>query len=41
MNLLWALAGAERGLPWSKLAAEDRHRLLMELDAAIAARKMT
>jgi DNA transformation protein and related proteins len=40
LNLLWALAGAERGLPWSKLSAEDRHQLLMELDAAIAARKV-
>lgn len=39
MNLLWALAGAERGLPWSRLSAEDRQRLLLELDAAIAARE--
>jgi DNA transformation protein and related proteins len=36
LNLLWALAGAERGLQWSKLAAEDRQQLLLELDAAIA-----
>ncbi|MGQ0586116.1 MAG: TfoX/Sxy family protein [Gammaproteobacteria bacterium] len=34
LNLLWALAGAERGLRWSKLSQEDRHRLLLELDAA-------
>jgi DNA transformation protein and related proteins len=38
LNLLWALAGAERGLPWSKLSAEHRHELLMELDAALAVR---
>jgi hypothetical protein len=37
LNLLWALAGAERGLPWSKLSVEDRHQLLLELDAAISA----
>ena len=36
LNLLWALAGAERGLRWNKLSAEDRHRLLIELDAAVA-----
>ncbi|MGH8442632.1 MAG: TfoX/Sxy family protein [Nevskiaceae bacterium] len=34
LNLLWALAGAERGLRWNKLLQEDRHRLLLELDAA-------
>lgn len=39
MNLLWALAGAERGLRWNKLAEEDRQRLLIELDAAVAARE--
>lgn len=38
LNLLWALAGAERGLPWSKLSEEDRRQLLMELDAALATR---
>ncbi len=38
LNLLWALAGAERGLRWNKLSAEDRHRLLLELDAALAHR---
>lgn len=37
LNLLWALAGAERGLPWSRLTTEDRQQLLLELDAAIAA----
>lgn len=36
LNLLWALAGAERGLPWNRLSAEDRQQLLLELDAAIA-----
>jgi TfoX-like protein len=36
LNLLWALAGAERGLRWNKLSEEDRHRLLLELDAAVA-----
>lgn len=34
LNLLWALAGAERGLPWSRLTEQDRQDLLMELDAA-------
>jgi DNA transformation protein len=38
MNLLWALAGAERGLRWNKLPEDDRQRLLIELDAAVAAR---
>lgn len=36
LNLLWALAGAERGLPWNRLSPEDRHTLLLELDAAQA-----
>ena len=36
LNLLWALAGAERGLPWNRLSQEDRQQLLLELDAAIA-----
>jgi len=39
MNLLWALAGAERGLRWNKLPEDDRQTLLIELDAAEAARK--
>ena len=34
LNLLWALAGAERGLRWNKLSEQDRHALLLELDAA-------
>ncbi|HUS25027.1 MAG TPA: TfoX/Sxy family protein [Candidatus Binatia bacterium] len=34
LNLLWALAGAERGLPWNRLPQEARDQLLMELDAA-------
>ena len=38
LNLLWALAGAERGLQWSKLSTEDRQQLLLELDAAVASR---
>lgn len=38
LNLLWALAGAERGLPWSKLSVADRQQLLLELDAAVASR---
>lgn len=38
LNLLYALAGAERGLRWNKLSQEDRHRLLLELDAALAQR---
>jgi DNA transformation protein and related proteins len=36
LNLLWALAGAERGLRWNKLSEQDRHALLLELDAAQA-----
>jgi hypothetical protein len=36
LNLLWALAGAERGLRWNKLSPQDRHQLLLELDAALA-----
>jgi hypothetical protein len=36
LNLLWALAGAERGLPWNRLSPDDRHQLLLELDAAVA-----
>jgi len=39
LNLLWALAGAERGLPWSRIPHEDRQRLLLELDAALAQRE--
>ena len=38
LNLLWALAGAERGLQWNRLSAEDRQHLLLELDAALATR---
>ena len=38
LNLLWALAGAERGLQWNKLSQQDREQLLFELDAAQAAR---
>lgn len=38
LNLLYALAGAERGLRWNRLSEEDRHRLLLELDAALAQR---
>lgn len=34
LNLLWALAGAERGLAWSRLSTEQRERLLLEVDAA-------
>jgi len=34
LNLLWALAGAERGLRWNRLSEADRHHLLLELDAA-------
>lgn len=34
LNLLWALAGAERGLAWSRLTEQDRQDLLLELDAA-------
>jgi hypothetical protein len=36
LNLLWALAGAERGLRWNKLSEDERHKLLLELDAALA-----
>lgn len=39
LNLLWALAGAERGLRWNKLSQENRHQLLMELDAEVARRE--
>ena len=39
LNLLWALAGAERGLRWNKLSEAHRHQLLLELDAAIAHHK--
>ena len=39
LNLLWALAGAERGLRWNKLTEENRHQLLLELDAALALRE--
>jgi DNA transformation protein and related proteins len=38
LNLLWALAGAERGLPWNRLSTEHRQQLLLELDAALALR---
>ena len=38
LNLLWALAGAERGLRWNKLSEANRHHLLLELDAALALR---
>ena len=38
LNLLWGLAGAERGLRWNKLSEADRHHLLLELDAALALR---
>jgi DNA transformation protein len=41
LNLLYALAGAERGLRWNKLSEQDRHQLLMELDAAVARHKGT
>ena len=34
LNLLWALAGAERGLRWNRLPDDARERLLLELDAA-------
>jgi hypothetical protein len=36
LNLLWALAGAERGLPWNRLPQEAREQLLIELDAAVS-----
>ena len=39
LNLLWGLAGAERGLRWSKLSEADRHQLLLELDAAQAVKE--
>ena len=39
LNLLWALAGAERGLPWNRLTPADRQQLLLELDAAVASRE--
>jgi len=39
LNLLWALAGAERGLHWTRLPDEARQRLLLELDAAQAGRE--
>lgn len=39
LNLLWALAGAERGLAWNRLSTEQRERLLLELDAAESQRK--
>ncbi len=39
LNLLWALAGAERGLRWNRLSQEDRHRLLLELDAGLVQRE--
>jgi hypothetical protein len=39
LNLLWALAGAERGLRWNKLSQEHRHELLLQLDAEVARRK--
>jgi hypothetical protein len=39
LNLLWALAGAERGLQWNRLSTEDRQQLLLELDAALATRQ--
>lgn len=35
LNLLWALAGAERGVAWNRLTEETRERLLRELDAAV------
>ena len=38
LNLLYALAGAERGLRWNKLSDADRHQLLLQLDAALAQR---
>lgn len=34
LNLLWALAGAERGVTWNRLTEDTRERLLRELDAA-------
>lgn len=34
LNLLWSLAGAERGLAWNRLTEDTRERLLRELDAA-------
>ena len=35
LNLLWALAGAERGLPSNRLGTDARERLVLELDAAL------
>ena len=35
LNLLWALAGAERGVAWNRLSEDTRERLLRELDAAL------
>lgn len=35
LNLLWALAGAERGVAWNRLTEDTRERLLRELDAAV------
>lgn len=34
LNLLWSLAGAERGVAWNRLTDDTRERLLRELDAA-------
>lgn len=39
LNLLWALAGAERGVASTRLTQETRKRLLRELDAAIDLQK--
>jgi hypothetical protein len=39
LNLLWALAGAERGLQWTRLTPEDRQQLLLQLDVAQAQRE--
>lgn len=35
LNLLWSLAGAERGVAWNRLTEETRERLLRELDAIL------
>lgn len=35
LNLLWSLAGAERGVAWNRLTEDTRERLLRELDAAL------
>jgi DNA transformation protein len=32
LNLLWALEGAIRDIPWQQVARTDRLRLLMELE---------